>query len=525
MLWVPDQLWVRKFIALKQNNNYLFSSPLARGYRGRKAKIKYLLSILLAQVCWRRTSSSACVRCTVYSHINHLTIWSTRAEPGCNTSPPAHSQQPPPALTVCFAHIGLVLPFHHGNHSSSRLEPQAALRVVAAPNVPARQCSPVSSLDKRFEPRGNVEERPRGVPSMLWPPGPAPRSLHCARCKRQRNSCPTASQPGSVYLIASPLTCRRLPLSVCETKVTSGPTMCQQPYRHTALAQTLQPLAIEPLLLKQPQNLQSTSSAMMPPSSQLLPAQLFKPSQSELVLLPQEKVPSVDADQDPVLADLCKPLLCKLCNVSLNSTQQAQAHYQGKNHSKKLRNYYAGHQCVATPKVIHTVDQLGTQLHPPASQSGSSKAAGRVILATANDYCKLCDASFSSPAVAQAHYQGKNHAKRLRLAEAQKSNSFSEATELTKRRQRKEGNEFKIVPNRRNLHGVQNTLGPYFNPRQRIPRDLAMCVTPSGQFYCSMCNIGASEEQEFRLHLESKLHKSKVSEQRYRNEMENLGYA
>jgi len=51
-----------------------------------------------------------------------------------------------------------------------------------------------------------------------------------------------------------------------------------------------------------------------------------------------------------------------------------------------------------------------------------------------------------------------------------------------------------------------------------------MCVTPSGQFYCSMCNSGASEEAEFRLHLESKQHKSRVSEQRYRSEMENLGY-
>jgi matrin type zinc finger protein 3 len=50
--------------------------------------------------------------------------------------------------------------------------------------------------------------------------------------------------------------------------------------------------------------------------------------------------------------------------------------------------------------------------------------ASRVILATENDYCKLCDASFSSPAVAQAHYQGKNHAKRLRLAEAQQSSSI-----------------------------------------------------------------------------------------------------
>ena len=73
---------------------------------------------------------------------------------------------------------------------------------------------------------------------------------------------------------------------------------------------------------------------------------------------------------------------------------------------------------------------------------------------------------------------------------------------------------------------VSVSAGPYFGPRsrQRIPRDLAMCVTPSGQFYCSMCNVGAGEEVEFRQHLESKQHKSKVSEQRYRNEMENLGY-
>ncbi|XP_041029779.1 zinc finger matrin-type protein 3 isoform X2 [Carcharodon carcharias] len=261
---------------------------------------------------------------------------------------------------------------------------------------------------------------PRALPSILLA---APRG---ARCKRQRHPC-LINPPEPGYDRLSRLL--HPPLSVCatETKIksASGSTMCQQPYRHTTLSQTLQPLAIEPLLLKQPQNLQSTSSAMMPPASQLLPAQMFKPSQSELVLLPQEKVPSFDADQDPVLADLCRPLLCKLCNVSLNSTQQAQAHYQGKNHSKKLRNYYAGHQCVAAPKATHFVDQPGTQLHPPASQSGSPKTAGRVIMATANDYCKLCDASFSSPAVAQAHYQGKNHAKRLRLAEAQKSNSLS----------------------------------------------------------------------------------------------------
>ncbi|MEE6501381.1 hypothetical protein FKM82_004151 [Ascaphus truei] len=219
----------------------------------------------------------------------------------------------------------------------------------------------------------------------------------------------------------------------------------------------------------------------LPARSQRPPTHAFHPPPLEVT---QDEELAKLLEQDPSLEDLCKPLSCKLCNVTLNSAQQATAHYQGT----------------------------------------SSKSGGRVILATENDYCKLCDASFSSPVVAQAHYQGKNHAKRLRLAEAPSSPCVDSAE--SKRRIRKEGHEHKMTQSRRNACTVQNNTGPYFNPRsrQRIPRDLAMCVTPSGQFYCSMCNAGAGEELEFRQHLETKQHKSKVSEQRYRSEMENLGY-
>ncbi|XP_062067611.1 zinc finger matrin-type protein 3 isoform X4 [Lepus europaeus] len=246
-----------------------------------------------------------------------------------------------------------------------------------------------------------------------------------------------------------------------------------------------------------------------------LPPQKPFGQEASLSLAGEEELPK-GGDQDTALEELCKPLYCKLCNVTLNSAQQAQAHYQGKNHGKKLRNYYAANSCPPPTRMSNVAEPAATPVVPVPPQVGSFKPGGRVILATENDYCKLCDASFSSPAVAQAHYQGKNHAKRLRLAEAQ-SHSFSESSEVGPRRTRKEGSDFKMMPNRRS---------PYFNPRsrQRIPRDLAMCVTPSGQFYCSMCNVGAGEEMEFRQHLESKQHKSKVSEQRYRNEMENLGY-
>ncbi|KAK1162624.1 zinc finger matrin-type protein 3-like isoform X1 [Acipenser oxyrinchus oxyrinchus] len=308
-----------------------------------------------------------------------------------------------------------------------------------------------------------------------------------------------------------------------DPKVKPLPNMCQQqPFRPMA------PSLPDPLRFPL-----STSLSPGPPSLQPVQRPPHPPPQPpcpKSLPPPQEEETQTVGDQDSALEDLCRPLYCKLCNVTLNSAQQAQAHYQGKNHNKKLRNFYAGSQQPPPLRVPEVVEPPVQQPPPPATvpvtQSGSFKTGSRVILATENDYCKLCDASFSSPAVAQAHYQGKNHAKRLRLAEAQQRNTFIDTSEANQRRPGKDGNEFKIVKTRRNAYVPQNMPGPYYNPRprQRIPRDLAMCVTPSGQFYCSMCNSGACEEADFRLHLESKHHKSKVSEQRYRSEMENLGY-
>ncbi|XP_074524144.1 uncharacterized protein zmat3 [Halichoeres trimaculatus] len=243
----------------------------------------------------------------------------------------------------------------------------------------------------------------------------------------------------------------------------------------------------------------------------------------------------VEEQEDALgLGELCKPLYCKLCNVTLNSAQQAQAHYQGKNHSKKLRNFYAGSQqppAIRIPDALEGAGQTALSSGSNDSDAGRQalyKGATRVILATENDYCKLCDASFSSPAVAQAHYQGKNHAKKLRLAEAQQNaNNMEGNNDSAQKRSRKDGSEYRLVKNRRSPQLPASMPGPYYNPRprQRIPRDLAMCVTPSGQFYCSMCNCGAEQEADFRQHLESKQHKAKVSELRYRHEMENLGYS
>ncbi|XP_043926380.1 zinc finger matrin-type protein 3 [Protopterus annectens] len=311
--------------------------------------------------------------------------------------------------------------------------------------------------------------------------------------------------------------------------------MCQQLFRlmissHLARHQVCHP---EQPQFSLPASVDTSLSLHVALSTQDSPSQLQGPIRLELApvqLLEEEAEGGVELIS--TTEDSGKSLCCKLCNVTLNSSHQAQAHYQGKNHKKKIRNYNATN-CYSTSTPTNPPDESSASVQQPLTAiaptppSNDSRVCCRVILATENDYCKLCDASFSSPAVAQAHYQGKNHAKRLRLAETQQNLASLDTSEMNRRKHRREGNEFKLAQNKRNIHNSQNTSGPYFNPRPRlqIPRDLAMCITPSGQFYCSMCNVGATEEAEFRQHLESKQHKGKVSEQRYRTEMECLGYA
>lgn len=68
----------------------------------------------------------------------------------------------------------------------------------------------------------------------------------------------------------------------------------------------------------------------MPPMSCLIPGPL--PGQAAPASeQPQDEGSLLGTDEQedsPGLGELCKPLYCKLCNVTLNSAQQAQAHYQ-----------------------------------------------------------------------------------------------------------------------------------------------------------------------------------------------------
>uniref|UniRef100_A0A8C1UYA8 Zinc finger matrin-type 4 n=1 Tax=Cyprinus carpio TaxID=7962 RepID=A0A8C1UYA8_CYPCA len=90
---------------------------------------------------------------------------------------------------------------------------------------------------------------------------------------------------------------------------------------------------------------------------------------------------------------------CKVCSAQLISESQRVAHYESRKHANKVRLYY----------MLHPVDG-GCPAKKLRTDDGSEE--GDV---DKNKCCTLCNMSFTSAVVAQSHYQGKIHAKRLKL--------------------------------------------------------------------------------------------------------------
>ncbi|XP_032869674.1 zinc finger matrin-type protein 4 isoform X2 [Amblyraja radiata] len=97
--------------------------------------------------------------------------------------------------------------------------------------------------------------------------------------------------------------------------------------------------------------------------------------------------------------DLFTDTYCKVCSAQLISESQRVAHYESRKHASKVRLYY----------MLHPVDG-GCPAKKLRAENGSDD--GDV---DKNKCCTLCNMSFTSAVVAQSHYQGKIHAKRLRL--------------------------------------------------------------------------------------------------------------
>ncbi|XP_032393846.1 zinc finger protein 385C isoform X2 [Etheostoma spectabile] len=180
---------------------------------------------------------------------------------------------------------------------------------------------------------------------------------------------------------------------------------------------------------------------------------------------------------------LCRPkrerkhrnyTLCEVCNIQLNSAAQAQIHYNGKSHQKRLKQISNGKMpsntgtSAQSSPLLASLPVPGRPLQPPLDLkhllpfrlNGSSPLSlfpnfntmDPVQKAVINHTfgvpqplkkkqiisCNICHLRFNSTNQAEAHYKGHKHARKLKAMEAQKNRQrrAGEASSIGRERDR-----------------------------------------------------------------------------------------
>lgn len=98
--------------------------------------------------------------------------------------------------------------------------------------------------------------------------------------------------------------------------------------------------------------------------------------------------------------DLFSDSQCKVCSAVLNSESQKLTHYQSKKHANKVRRYLS----------IQSEKESAVKKLKLSNDGGCNNGD-----TDRSKVCHLCNMTFSSPVMAESHYQSKGHAKNLRL--------------------------------------------------------------------------------------------------------------
>uniref|UniRef100_A0A3Q2DIS6 Zinc finger protein 346 n=2 Tax=Cyprinodon variegatus TaxID=28743 RepID=A0A3Q2DIS6_CYPVA len=113
-------------------------------------------------------------------------------------------------------------------------------------------------------------------------------------------------------------------------------------------------------------------------------------------------LPSGPAEVDKMIqdrSDLFSDSQCKVCNAVLISQSQKLTHYQSKKHANKVRRF------------LSLDNENGNAVKKPKTSNNDCNNGDT----DRTKACHLCNMTFTSPVMAESHYQGKFHAKRLKM--------------------------------------------------------------------------------------------------------------
>ncbi|XP_069319638.1 zinc finger matrin-type protein 1 [Eulemur rufifrons] len=101
-------------------------------------------------------------------------------------------------------------------------------------------------------------------------------------------------------------------------------------------------------------------------------------------------------------AELFTENFCQVCGVFLQFESQRISHYESEKHAQNVSFYFRMHG------EQNEVPGKRMKMHVGSFQVDSNEVVDR------NKFCDLCNMIFSSPVVAQSHYMGKVHAKKVK---------------------------------------------------------------------------------------------------------------
>uniref|UniRef100_W5N4E7 Zinc finger protein 385C n=1 Tax=Lepisosteus oculatus TaxID=7918 RepID=W5N4E7_LEPOC len=174
--------------------------------------------------------------------------------------------------------------------------------------------------------------------------------------------------------------------------------------------------------------------------------------------------------------------LCEVCNIQLNSAAQAQIHYNGKSHQKRLKQLSSGKPAggqgspAQSSPLLASLSVPGRPLQPqldlkhflpfrlnsssPLSLFPNFNTMDPVQKAVINHTfgvpqplkkkqiisCNICHLRFNSTNQAEAHYKGHKHTRKLKAIEAQKNKQRSSGAAVSAGRERERDREKIRVP-------------------------------------------------------------------------------
>ncbi|XP_070839875.1 zinc finger protein 346 [Chaetodon trifascialis] len=225
-------------------------------------------------------------------------------------------------------------------------------------------------------------------------------------------------------------------------------------------------------------------------------------------------------------SDLFSDSQCKVCSAVLISESQKLTHYQSKKHANKVRRYL-------TMQSDKEPELKKLKASSTSSWDCNNGDASRLKV------CLVCNMTFSSPVVAESHYQGKVHAKNLRLKNVgAQSPAVASQTPAAAQPKKKPADESSSAPSTGNNNSNNNNpdrfcsicQASFNNPlmaqqhyvgkkhrKQMTKLKLMETYGPSTApastlkgYPCTVCSIELNSVEQYQSHISGAKHKNQV---------------